>query len=267
MAQKSDNSSSWLLSLSLSILFHASPILSLFFALKEEAQSTNTFVEIQYVRPASPPAPRRVKMMERQIIEQDIPLDPQEPSKNTNFVSQANQNVKKETRTKNRGNFQNIKNSGYNNLEDKERDSDFKINEGQENNASASSQSNDYLKDIEEGMKTVVNTREFIYYSYYNQIRTAVQKHWTKNVHERVKIIHRDDRDIAETSSRVTRISVQIGGDGDIRDIQILRSSGNEFADGSAIKAFRDAQPFPKPPAELLESDNLIKIHWDFILD
>ena len=35
----------------------------------------------------------------------------------------------------------------------------------------------------------------------------------------------------------------------------------------AAIEAFKEAAPFPNPPAGIVESDGTIKIRWDFVLE
>lgn len=253
-----------------SIILHLIVILPSLPNLFKKKEMENTFVELEYKAP-EPPIPKiklkpKVTVKEQQIVEQEIPQN-NSINEKTNFLSSHNQTVEKETRAKKTGEFKNKTDSGYKDLETKDLSSDFALNEGQQNDNASSSSSNDYMKEIEEGVKTVVNTKEFIYYSYYNKIRTAIQKHWKKNVHEQVKIIYRDSRDLAEAAEKVTRIAVLIDKSGNLKDIEIIKNSGNNNLDRAATNAFEEAQPFPPPPEGILENDGNLRIRWDFVLN
>ncbi|MBY0386287.1 TonB C-terminal domain-containing protein [bacterium] len=253
----------------LSLIGHTVPLITNWSELFKSKKEEPTFIELQYVAPkpipivkkAPPPPPRK----EQQLIEQEINKQ-KEPAPNTDFLGASNQSAEKETHAKKSGEFKNQTDSGYDNLE-KDLSADFALNEGEQNSQSSSSQSNDYLKDIEEGMKTVVNTKEFVYFSYYSKIRAAIQKQWKKNVREHVKIIYRDSRDIAGTDPKVTRVSLRLSKTGSLESLEVLRDSGNNTLDQAVLSAFRQAQPFPPPPDGILESDGTIHIRWDFILD
>ena len=50
--------------------------------------------------------------------------------------------------------------------------------------------------------------------------------------------------------------------------IQILLTDQQyEFLDEEAISAFKEAQPFPNPPHQLIESNGLITFHFGFLYD
>ena len=47
---------------------------------------------------------------------------------------------------------------------------------------------------------------------------------------------------------RVTVLSVTLDREGNLEDVVVERSSGLDFLDIEAVKAFEKAQPFPHPP-------------------
>jgi TonB family protein len=129
------------------------------------------------------------------------------------------------------------------------------------------SQSDDYIKDVNTGMQTLLSTREFVYYSYYARIKEAIRQHWEPNVREKVKIIYRQGRSIASAKDRVTQVLVTLNAKGELIKVEILSPSGVEQLDGAAVEAFRSASPFPNPPKGMVEPDGTIKIRWDFVLE
>lgn len=129
------------------------------------------------------------------------------------------------------------------------------------------SQSDDYLKDVNTGMQTLLSTREFVYYSYYARIKESIRQHWEPNVREKVKIIYRQGRNIASAKDRITQVLVTLDAKGELIKVEVLSQSGVEALDSAAIEAFKAASPFPNPPKGMVESDGTIKIRWDFVLE
>ncbi len=183
----------------------------------------------------------------------------------TNQLSAFNQKVEKATRAENSGRFKNAdEEAGHEVVRDIS--SDFAVQNGQGSETSESSTS-DYLKDIEKGMKTVLNTREFTYYSYYNKIRIALEKHWEPKVRKKIKI---EQKKIGDESGpgdgRVTRILVTLDKNGELLSVKVLRASGVEVFDSAAQEAFKEAAPFPDPPTGIVDVSGKIQIRWDFVL-
>jgi TonB family protein len=129
------------------------------------------------------------------------------------------------------------------------------------------SMTDDHIQNVEKGMQTLLSTREFVYYAYYNRIKDALRQHWEPNVREKVKIIYRQGRTIASSKDRVTQVLVTLNPDGELVKVEVLTQSGVMDLDSAAVEAFRQAAPFPNPPKGMVEADGTIKIRWDFVLE
>jgi TonB family protein len=129
------------------------------------------------------------------------------------------------------------------------------------------SASDDHLKNVPVGMQTLLSTREFVYYSYYNRIKEKLRQYWEPKIKEKVARILRQGRQIASTGDKITRIVIILDEKGILRRVQIVGASGVSDLDDAAVEAFRLAAPFPNPPKGIVEADGTIKIHWDFILE
>jgi protein TonB len=130
-----------------------------------------------------------------------------------------------------------------------------------------SSQTSDYLKDVERGAETLLSTREFVYYSFYARIRRQLNQHWGGKVREKIAKILKEGRSIASSDDKVTRLMITLNRKGQLVKVQVLSDSGVRDLDDAAVEAFQEAAPFPNPPAGIVESDGTIKIRWDFILE
>ncbi len=130
------------------------------------------------------------------------------------------------------------------------------------------SQSNDYIKDVDRGLETLLNTREFKYYSYYNRIRKQLSQHWEGRVREKLTKMFREGRAPAATNrDRITKLMIVLNDKGTLVRVQVLHDSGVQDLDEAAIEAFRAAAPFPNPPKGIVEGDGTVKIRWDFVLE
>lgn len=133
--------------------------------------------------------------------------------------------------------------------------------------AGRQSATRDYIKDKEKGPQTLLNTRAFAYYSYYQRIRTKIQHLWEPAIKEKVRRILASGRKIASTQDRVTKVIIILNAKGQLVNVQVLGRSGIRDLDEAAVEAFRAAEPFPNPPKGIAEKDGKIRIRWDFILE
>lgn len=130
------------------------------------------------------------------------------------------------------------------------------------------SQTNDYVKDVDQGLETMLNTREFKYYSYYNRIRLQLSQHWEGKVKDKLSKMFKEGRSPASSGQdRVTKLMILLNEAGNLVNIQVLLDSGVRDLDDAAIEAFRAAAPFPNPPKGIVEGDGTVKIRWDFVLE
>jgi TonB family protein len=123
------------------------------------------------------------------------------------------------------------------------------------------------LKDIQSGEQTVLNTREFRYYTYYSRIRRQLSHHWEPKVKEKLSRIFRQGRRIASDKDHITKLLIILNPQGELVKVQVVGASGVHDLDDAATEAFRSAAPFPNPPAGIVESDGYVKIRWDFVLE
>ncbi|MEK6773413.1 MAG: energy transducer TonB [Bdellovibrionota bacterium] len=237
---------------------------------------------------------KAIKIDTQQVVDQDKEFLNQETPENTKFLSQHSQTVKKETASKNRGEFKNVKNkaalhplaqnpmpSGATKSFDplSEMNERFKqkqmqnIGKNPEDRPQAKpnggdvSQSQDYLKNIDPGLETLLNTKEFKYYTYFNRIRRQLSQYWEPKVREKLSTMFRQGRSIASDQDKVTKLLIFLSPTGQLVKVQILSDSGVKDLDEAAIEAFRMAAPFPNPPKGIVDPDGTVKIRWDFILE
>lgn len=138
---------------------------------------------------------------------------------------------------------------------------------GAQGAGSPGSASNDYLKDVKEGDRTLLNTKEFVYFSYYRRIRERLEVAWNTKLRSALSNqVYGGERRLANDRNYVTGLTVILDRNGKITAVKVRQRSGARDLDTAAIDAFNDAGPFPDPPAGLVDSDGKIIIPWDFIL-
>jgi TonB family protein len=234
--------------------------------------------------------------LKKQVIEQsDKSVNEAEP-KEADYLSATNQKVEKQTKARNNGKFNNssspgvnqisvgqkskqkseqpsekpvVKNLGLNGLplssethkeNSEDRKSFVSLGEGL-------SQTDDYLENVDEGDQTLLNTKEFVYYSYFMRVKDQLRSHWNPLIRKNVQVLYAKDRNIASLHVKATSVRITLNKSGYLEKIELLKTSGYEELDVAAIQAFRSAAPFLNPPTGLIEKDKRIRIVWDFILE
>jgi TonB family protein len=279
----------------LSLLMHA--FLYTLFSLPQSPtnlQPLNATTEVEFVDTNKDAELVKQNLAQRQIVEQKTIND--EKPKDAKYLSEKNQSVAEETRAKNAGDFNNQIQKGkpqvHNN---EEKQSGKKANakvtldslkpdfdwvavgqkkEVQKEKAGEASgnigkqaATNDYLKDTKDGPQTILNTREFIYYSYYERIRKQLRLYWESSIKEKMTAAYKQGRYIASHQDRITKVLITLNDKGILTRVQVLEDSGLRDLDEAAIEAFRSAAPFPNPPKGIVETDGTVKIRWDFIVE
>lgn len=233
---------------------------------------------------------KQAEKEKNQIVEQKKQIN-DEVDEKTKFLSQFNQRVVKQTRAMKSGEFRNTTTPGQapntdstpsdNTPQQKSKVGELpslaklrpqfnptpRNNDTTPTNPGQESQSDDYLKDMDRGIQTMLSTREFVYYSYYSRIKEKIRQHWEPGIRERVRMIYRTGRTLASAKDIVTQVLVVLNNQGELLRIEVINASGNQSLDDAAIDAFKQSAPFPNPPSGMIEADGTIKIRWDFILE
>jgi TonB family protein len=120
----------------------------------------------------------------------------------------------------------------------------------------------DHLDDAEEGDFTALNSRKWKYATFFNRMKRQVAQNW----HPDVVYLRRDPTgNIYGTRDRLTVLQVSLKPNGSVAKIYVAKQSGVDFLDDEAVRAFRESQPFPNPPAGLVDArSNLITFSFGF---
>lgn len=208
-----------------------------------------------------------------QIVESPEKPVNDEVSEDAQFLSAHNQRVVKETRAKQNGDFRNTSGKGgplptISHLRPVFDPSALReLKPATAAGGGPASQTNDYLKNAEPSLETLLNTREFVYFTYYQRIRSQIRQFWEPSIRAKVKKIFNEGRSIASEKDHVTRVIIVLNKQGELMRVQVIGQSGVKDLDDAAVEAFRAAEPFPNPPKGIVEKDGTIKINWDFILE
>jgi protein TonB len=123
----------------------------------------------------------------------------------------------------------------------------------------------DRLEGIELGDQTVLSTREFKYYSYYNRIKELLRQYWKPNIERQLAMLWAKGKQLSD-AELVTKLLILLDEKGNLTKISKLSGSGIIELDQAAVEAFRRAAPFPNPPHGLVDADGFVRVRWDFIL-
>lgn len=277
------------LAIVVSILIHLSFFGGLSLLTPASFQKSKGVVEFEILPQPSADVKRQNRSDDKklmQIVEQNkinSDIDPK-----AEFLSSHNQRIVKETVAQNRGEFRNSAGTGkatnvsastkaakpakqldlfgkYSMDELAKKASSSSESAG--GNGTETSQTRDYLKGRDPGLQTMLSTREFVYYTYYNRIRNQLSQHWESTIKVKMAAIYRQGRSIASDSDKITKVLITLNNQGTLMRVQVMSESGVRDLDDAAVEAFRLAAPFPNPPKGIVDADGTIKIRWDFVIE
>lgn len=124
----------------------------------------------------------------------------------------------------------------------------------------------EYVKGVEAGSETLLNTREYVFFTYFKRVKERLDQAWNMSLHAQLERYFRRGRQLASEHEYVTQLFVTLNHDGGVERLQILTPSGTKDLDEAAVKAFDKAGPFPNPPRGLLNQNRQFVLRWEFIL-
>ena len=124
----------------------------------------------------------------------------------------------------------------------------------------------DFVKGFEEAGETALNTKEFVFYGYFQRIRQQLDQAWQPVLRKQIEGLFRRGRRLASEMEYLTKTVVVLNAKGEVVEVRVLEESGTRALDEAAVKAFNNAGPFPNPPGGLADSSGKIQIRWDFLL-
>lgn len=122
----------------------------------------------------------------------------------------------------------------------------------------------DYLRDVKDGDKTLLNRKQSRYWSFMHRMKMAVMERWNPAETYRQRDPYGK---VYGVKDRYSNLLVVLNGDGSLRKVRVEKSSGLDFYDEEAVRAISDAAPFPNPPEGLKDRDGIIHIRFGFLLN
>jgi TonB family protein len=135
----------------------------------------------------------------------------------------------------------------------------------QELNRALGTRANDYLKDIDEGEQTLLNTKRWRFATFFNRVKRQVADNWHPD-----EVYRRRDPsgNVYGFRDRLTVLQVHLTPEGRLKEVQLEKPCGVGFLDDEAISAFRAAEPFPNPPKGLVDQETgLISFRFGFLFE
>ncbi|WP_242344831.1 energy transducer TonB family protein [Anaeromyxobacter terrae] len=123
----------------------------------------------------------------------------------------------------------------------------------------------DGFREAEEGDVTALNTREFKYATFFNQLRREIGADWYPRVRAAVRERDPEFKHFFY-KERTVVVGVTLDRAGHVTDLSVLQSSNVDFFDRVAMASVRQAQPFPNPPGGLFGSEPTTRVPFVFTL-
>lgn len=123
-------------------------------------------------------------------------------------------------------------------------------------------------ENISIGAFTALNTDRFQFYTFYSRVEDLVRFRWESQIKNSIEYFDRFNllKTLAEKDWK-TEIEFLIDAKGNLVKSIIIKESGVNKFDSSAIKAFEEARVFPNPPKEMLRPDGFIHLRYGFVVN
>ncbi len=124
--------------------------------------------------------------------------------------------------------------------------------------------SNDYLRDVEEGDRTLLNRKRTRYWAFFDRVKRQISKQWSPVSEYRKRDPYGN---VYGVKDRYSTVDVTLNGDGSVRRLYLSRTSGLDFFDDEAVRAIQSAAPFHNPPEGLKDEDGLVHFTFGFYFE
>lgn len=118
----------------------------------------------------------------------------------------------------------------------------------------------DFFPDVKIGGKTYLNTAAFPDVQYFTQLKRIFRMRFNPVTPLRA---HFAGNRVVVGKVNVS-MAVTVSADGRLKDLFIIKSSGIPGYDEEALRTIRQSAPFAKPPAKVMEGNEL-RMNWNFI--
>jgi len=112
------------------------------------------------------------------------------------------------------------------------------------------------------GTQTLLNTDEYVHAGFYNRVKREISPRWQPVVEHFL----RHTQTLSE-GSFFTRYAFFVDARGDVKDAELLVSSGSRSLDDIALIALKEAGRFPNPPESIKAENGLYRFEMGFSVD
>jgi protein TonB len=140
------------------------------------------------------------------------------------------------------------------------------LDQNERNWATPGTRPEDSIAGVAEGDKTALNTKEYLFYGYFQRIRERLDKAWTPILRQKLITYYHSGRRLASQMDHTTKVMVVLNKQGEIIRVEIVSESGTRDLDDAAVGAFNKAGPFPNPPTGMVDLNGEVRVPWDFVL-
>jgi TonB family protein len=119
---------------------------------------------------------------------------------------------------------------------------------------------------IKFGDFTVLNTDRHLYYTFYARMEEAIRNRWVNYARAVLYNYSSGAQRLNGRETWTTRLEVVLDPQGIFKRAILQESSGIKSLDSAPVQAFRDAQQFPHPPAEMVKNGE-IHVYYAFAVN
>ena len=124
------------------------------------------------------------------------------------------------------------------------------------------STSNFLIPGVAGSFATSLNTDQFTYSAFYRRMGEQFHYRWGQNISNYESSLSQQKLQVLSSRDRTTVVEVVLTPTGQWKSGAVMYSCGDKGLDDAALRAFKEAAPFPNPPKGMIQADGLIHANW-----
>lgn len=120
----------------------------------------------------------------------------------------------------------------------------------------------DFYPDYKRGAHTYLNVLKHPDVGYFVMLKRVFKMAWDPT---HVLMMQRVNGEVSRGSINVV-LGVAINKSGELKELFVLRGSGNDGYDQEALRAVKVSSPFGPPPEKILQPDGILRVSWTFVV-
>jgi outer membrane biosynthesis protein TonB len=124
----------------------------------------------------------------------------------------------------------------------------------------------EFIPEVKTGGFTALDTDQFVHYTFYARTNEQIRNRWASHIRNFLNNTMQTELNRLAQQMQISQLEIILDPNGHFIKALIHQRAQNPDIDQAAVEAFRQASPLNNPPAEMIEDDGFIHLHYAFYI-